>query len=225
MPAAAADSWTLEGPFVGRPAPLPQRGSPSAIAKQESTAPLRLTTTGLDGDRQADPKVHGGADRALCQYPGQHYPDWRARYPDCPVLALPAPFGENLGGDQGPDETQVCIGDIFRLGTATIQISQARAPCWKIEDRTGAPGLTRQVAETGRTGWLCRVLEPGEVPLRPTLTLLERPHPQWTVARAWSVYRGEAEPEARAELGALEPLAAAWRQAIAQRLAYRRKGA
>lgn len=224
MPATTAESWTLDGPFVGRPAPLPQRGSPSAIAKEQASGPVRLTGAGLDGDRQADRKVHGGSDRAICQYPGQHYPHWRQLYPDCPVLALPAPFGENVGGDRGPDETELCIGDVLRLGSATLQVSQARAPCWKIEDRTGAPGLTRRVAESGRTGWLCRVLEPGEVPPSPVLTLLERPHPQWTVARAWSVFRGEAEPEARGELGALEPLAAAWRQAIAQRLAYRSRG-
>ena len=184
--------WLLEGPFVGAIGTLPRRGSPSAIAKEPAVGTVRLSAEGLQGDRQADPRAHGGPDRALCH-------------------------GENLGGDRGPDETEVCIGDVLRLGSAVIQITQARAPCWKIEDRTGIEGLARALAESGRTGWLCRVREPGEVPPAPALELLERPLPAWSVRRAWEVYRGREDADAQAELAELTPLARAWREALTQR--------
>jgi MOSC domain-containing protein YiiM len=94
--------------------------------------PVFVGTTNLVGDGQADLKNHGGIDKAVLAYSADHYPKWRdeLRMPDMPCGA----FGENLT-IVGLSEESVHIGDIFRIGTATFEVSQPRQPCWKLARR------------------------------------------------------------------------------------------
>ena len=134
----------------------------SAIAKAAREGSVAVGLLGLEGDEQADAVHHGGIDKALHHYPADHYAFWRGEIGDHPLLAAPGGFGENIAA-HGLLESDVCIGDRFRLGTALVEISHGRTPCWKIGHRFALPKLTAQVVETRRSGWYYRVLEPGTV--------------------------------------------------------------
>lgn len=174
---------------VGRPRLFEESGSTraearpwtSALIKEPVTGPTWLSSTNLAGDEQADQRNHGGAEQALCVYPSAHYPYWSKRLGH-PLKA--GSFGENLTLTEPWVETDVCIGDIFAFGQAVIQISQPRSPCYKVARRWQAPHLALWMQESGFTGWYMRVLQPGLVTATDLLLLLERAHPEWSVARA-----------------------------------------
>jgi MOSC domain-containing protein YiiM len=178
----------------------------SAFFKEPVAGPLALGFTNLEGDRQADARVHGGPDMAVLCYAFDHYASWR----DEVELAGMGPggFGENFTV-AGQDETTVCLGDVYDLGEAVVQVSQPRGPCTKISQRWERPDLLRRVEETGRHGWYLRVLQEGTVEAGLELRLIERPHPEWTVRRTWDVYRWRKREKAlAAELARCEALAA-----------------
>ncbi len=135
----------------------------------------------LEGDGQADLKHHGGVDKAVLAYSADHYPKWRdeLQMPDMPGGA----FGENLT-IAGCNEESVCIGDIFRTGKVTFEVSQPRQPCWKLARRWRLHELTGWVVQNGRTGWYLRVLEQGWIEAGMAIALIERPNPAWSIARA-----------------------------------------
>lgn len=192
--------------WPGRPA--------SAIAKRESLARLTVSSTGFDRDRQADLSVHGGADKAIHHYAGDHYSAWQQEL-NRPDL-VPGSFGENIS-TRGLVETEVCIGDIFRLGEALVQISQGRQPCWKLNAHTGEDRMAYHFQKSGRTGWYYRVLETGEVQTGDEVHLIERPCPNWTVAKVTAArLTREVTPEDATALAALDQLSADWRKAFAK---------
>src|SRR5690606_15630671 len=158
--------------------PYTRPGSRSAIAKTPRSGPVRIGELGLDGDEQGDRRVHGGVDKAVHHYPFEHYARWRAELGPLPVLAAPGAFGENLSS-AGLDESNVCLGDRYALGSVVLEVSQGRQPCWKLNDRFGVRDMARRVQDTGRTGWYYRVLQPGVARAGDTLQLLERPCPDW----------------------------------------------
>jgi MOSC domain-containing protein YiiM len=138
-----------------------------------------LATTHVLGNVQADIRNHGTPNQAVLVYAAAHYPCWRAEL-GRPEIG-PGGFGENFTV-AGLEETTVCIGDVFAVGEAHIQVTGPRYPCVKISRRWGIPALTTRVAETGRTGWYCRVLQEGWVEPGLPLALLDRPFPGVTVA-------------------------------------------
>jgi MOSC domain-containing protein YiiM len=169
-----------------------QRGDQAvhtAFWKTSVQGPVMLRRTNLDGDLQADRRVHGGPDQAVLCYSADHYPGWREE------LALDLPHGA-LGENftiAGQTEWDVCIGDAYEVGDATIQISSPRGPCFKIGFRWDRPELLGRVEATGRHGWYARVLTEGAVESDQELTLQDRPNPAWTVRRAADVFRNRAK--------------------------------
>lgn len=151
----------------------------TSFFRAPETQPRWLYTTHLEGNTQADTKNHGRPDQAVLLYAAAHYPLWQAELNRQEIG--PGGFGENLTVD-GLSEHTSCIGDIYELGEARIQVTGPRYPCWKIERRWHSAGLTARVAETGRTGWYCRVLQEGMIEPGMFLKLIERPHPTVTVA-------------------------------------------
>jgi MOSC domain-containing protein YiiM len=138
-----------------------------------------LYTTHLEGNIQADTKRHGQLTQAVLLYAATHYPLWQAELGRTEIG--PGAFGENFTVD-GLSEQTACVGDIYALGEARIQVTGPRYPCTKIERRWEIEGLTARVAETGRTGWYCRVLQEGMIEPGMAITLVDRPYPQWTIA-------------------------------------------
>ena len=214
---------TLLSVNVGTPQELPPppqgwRGDPpwrsrlSGIFKKPVAGVVWLGATNLAGDAQADRKNHGGADKAVNVYSADHFPDWRVR------LARPdltnGAFGENFTVAELDEET-VCIGDSYAIGAARVQVTQPRQPCWKLARKWDVKDLVVQVEQTRRTGWYLRVLQEGEIEANLPIVLLDRPHPEWTVARAFAAMRDrKADPATAAELAAIPTLAADWRKAL-----------
>ncbi|MDI3257329.1 MAG: MOSC domain-containing protein [Kyrpidia sp.] len=193
----------------------PQRPWRSAIFKAAVEGPVWLGTTNLQGDEQADLKHHGGPDKAVLAYCTAHYPLWRAE------LGLPLPstggFGENFALSE-LTEADVCIGDIFRVGEALVQISQPRQPCHKLGRRWNLPELPERVQATGRTGWYFRVLEEGMVAPGQDVALVDRPFPQWTVARCNDImHHRRRDRELAAELAACPALSQSWVTTLSRR--------
>jgi MOSC domain-containing protein YiiM len=205
---------TLEDdrPADGRP-----RLWTTAFFKQPVAGSVFVGPLGLAGDAQADRKHHGGLDKAILAYAAAHYPHWQQEW-GLETL-LPGAMGENLTVAH-LDETTVCLGDRWQAGQVVLEVSQPRQPCWKMGRRWQRPDLPKRVIQTGRTGWYLRVLQEGELQAGLPLTLLARPYPTWTVARASAVmYERPGRRELLAELANLPPLAQAWREELLSRLA------
>jgi MOSC domain-containing protein YiiM len=176
-----------DGLFAGQVVQLAGDSRSSAIAKTAVSGRRLLTDEGLAGDAQADRRVHGGDGKALHHFPAEHYARLAAAFPDGQHLT-PGGLGENLS-TRGLTEKEVCIGDVFRLGQARIQVSQPRTPCWKIDHRTASDGVSAFIAEHGLAGWYYRVLAPGEIAAGDWLEHLERPAGAVTLAEFWRVVR------------------------------------
>jgi len=209
----------IEAVLVGRAVPFGPNGEPSAIDKRACSAPVQVGLLGLDGDEQGDRVHHGGPDKAVHHYACDHYAAWRSELPAAAARFEHAgAFGENLG-TRGLTEQDVCVGDIYRLGTARVQVSQARQPCWRLNLRFGVPDMARRMQTSGRTGWYYRVLEPGTVEAGAALSLEARPHPEWPLARLLHfLYVERLDFAALERIEALSVLAEGWRRLAARRL-------
>lgn len=151
----------------------------TAAFKTPITESIFLDTLGLKGDEQADKKHHGGVDKALFVYARKHYEDWSV---ELGKEVKPGANGENISV-VGMDESLVCIGDVYMLGKAQIEITQPRRPCWKPARRLRDVEFAKKVEATGRTGWYFKVLVPGEIKPGDTFILLERKYPNWTIEK------------------------------------------
>jgi MOSC domain-containing protein YiiM len=187
----------------------------TAFYKSPVEGSVHLGRTNLVGDGQANLKVHGGPDKAVLAYAASHYPAWREELgmPDLPYGA----FAENFT-ITFLNEGNVCLGDVYAIGRARVEVSQPRQPCGNITHRWKLPGLTERVRATGRHGWYMRVLEEGAVEAGQPITLLERPCAEWTVERAFTAMNQRAKNAAEAaSLARLPALAVSWREQLAPR--------
>lgn len=146
---------------------------PSAIGKIQVDGELQLGDLGLEGDEQAEKKIHGGPDRALCHYPREHYLDWIREFPQQADLFCAPAFGENLS-TEGLTEKKVYIGDIFRWGEALIQVTQPRSPCFKLNYHFGISDMAQLMQNSGKVGWLYRIIAGGRVSSDAPLGLVSR---------------------------------------------------
>ena len=166
---------------IGPVAEIGHSGIVSAIGKCPLEAPVRIELTGPLGDQHAD-RFHGGPEKAVLQYDSGHYAAWQAEFADIAPAFQPGGFGENFVGS-GLSEATVCVGDTVRVGSVLLQVSESRQPCFKLNHRFGKDGISRRSQESGRTGWFYRVLEPGEVAAGDAIAVVDRPLPDWPVAR------------------------------------------
>ncbi|PPU08077.1 MOSC domain-containing protein [Xanthomonas arboricola] len=208
---------TIDSIAIGVAHDFTRPGSRSAIDKRTVDGTLRVGPDGLQGDEQGDRRVHGGPDKAIHHYPRDHYAAWQAELGAHALLETAGAFGENPSS-LGLTEAEVCLGDRFALGTAVVEVSQLRQPCWKLSDRFGLRDMARRVQDTGRTGWYYRVLQPGLVAPGNTLTLQQRPHPRWTLSRLQQLlYARDVDVAAINEVLQL-PLVPSWQSLFARRL-------
>jgi MOSC domain-containing protein YiiM len=198
----------------------------SAIAKYPREGPVQVLPGGLAPDEQADRKNHGGPEMAVHLYPLDHHSFWREHLGAIDLLEQPGAFGSNLAVRE-LDESDVYIGDRFRAGTALLEISQPRKPCWKIEHRFGnacanarnAKGMVATIVQTGRAGWYFRVIETGEVEAGDAFERVETGHVDWSVARTFAaLIAGQGTASDFAELSALERLTPTLRAKAAKRV-------
>lgn len=171
--------------FTGGVRPLPPDGEPTGMFKCEQPMPVWIGRDGIAGDQQADRRVHGGPEKAVHLYPADHYPALAAAFPAIAGLLRPGVLGENISV-AGLTEADVRVGDVFRLGDASLQVSRPRTPCWKIDRRLGMAGVMAFIAEHGLTGWYFRVLEEGQAEAGDELRLIGRSPETATLAAAWT---------------------------------------
>ena len=188
----------------------------TAIYKQPVATRVAVRRLNLDGDQQADLTVHGGPDKAVYLYSVEHYPEWQREFPN--LTFDYGQFGENLTV-QGLREHEVFIGDRYRMGSAILQVTQPRAPCFKLGIRFGRPRMVKQFLQSGKTGFYCAVLEEGDVGHGDDIALIERFFGSLSIATLVELYRcRHTDPDVLKRAVDLPHLAEPWRAHLAHKL-------
>lgn len=157
----------------------------TGIFKEPVAGRVRLRRLNLEGDRQADLTVHGGADKAVYAYPVEHYDFWRR---ELPGRDLPwGMFGENFTME-GLLEEAAHIGDRFRIGTAELIVTQPRLPCYKLGVKFGREDMVKRFLASGRTGFYFSVSREGEVGAGDEIEVVSRAENSVTVPAIARLY-------------------------------------
>ncbi len=208
-------SCRIDGLFFGAVEQRWDGKDPSAIGKTAAQGRRDIDEFGFVEDAQADLVNHGGHDKAIHHYATDHYPAWIAEG-EIPPNSVPSAFGENISS-LGITERDLCIGDKLKLGSAVVQVSQGRQPCWKVSAHTDNEKMAYLFQKTGRTGWYYRVLENGAAAVGDTVTLIERTQPTWTVLRVTAARLSrKVTSEDATTLSQMPELAEGWRRAFAK---------
>jgi MOSC domain-containing protein YiiM len=188
-----------------------ERSWTTGFYKKPVSGPVFVGRTNIEGDRQADLSVHGGPDKAVLAYSADHYEAWRS---ELHIADMPfGSFGENLTIGS-ITESDVCLGDVWRIGDVLFEVSQPRQPCWKLARRWQNNLLPKLVVQNGRSGWYYRVLSEGIIEAGWQVLLVERRHPAWSIARAnRALYQGIDRAELM-ELSAIAELSRSWLAAL-----------
>ena len=179
---------------VGRPRGIVWKGMTvqTAIFKEPVDGPVKIGKLNLAGDQQADLTVHGGLEKAVYAYPAEHYEYWRKELPE--VAFSWGAFGENLT-TEGIREDSLCIGDVLRIGSAVLMVTQPRMPCYKLDLRFARDDMIKRFLMSGRSGFFFSVIEPGEVTTGSKIEFLERDSNRVTVVDIVRLYLGQiADP-------------------------------
>lgn len=160
----------------------------TGIFKAAVKGPRMLSRLNVEGDAQADLSVHGGIYKAVYGYPVEHYDYWRKQIPE---IDLPwGAFGENFT-TQGFLEDQIYIGERFKIGTAEVQVTEPRLPCYKLGIRFGRMDMVKRFLVSRRTGFYFAVVEPGFVEAGDMFERTHRPTHNITVADITRAYAFE----------------------------------
>ena len=192
------------------------RAVTTGIFKEPVEGSVTLRRTNLDGDRQADLAVHGGATKAVYAYPLEHYAFWHNEL--AAELTFGA-FGENLTIEGLPLEDEIAVGDRLRVGSAELVVTQPRLPCYKLGLRFGREDMVKRFLESGRTGYYLAVAVEGDVAAGDRAELVARDPARIPVSEITRVYvRGRSDRAAIGRLVALESLPDDWRAYFARQL-------
>jgi MOSC domain-containing protein YiiM len=212
----------VESVNVGLPRRIAHEGRTvtTGIYKDPAAGRVMVRATNLDGDRQADLRVHGGPDKAVYLYPAEHYPHWRETL--APAELGPGWFGENLT-PRGVLEDETWIGDVFRVGGALLEVSQPRVPCAKLAMKAGDPAFGRPFLRSGRSGFYLRVREEGEVGAGDEIVRESRGDGGVSVREVLALLDDSAGAHDLDRAAALPQLALGWREQFANRAIARRR--
>ncbi len=189
----------------------------TAIFKTPTDRRLRVEPHNLEGDRQADLSVHGGENKAIYCYPVEHYPVWSDELGRTDLEH--GQFGENLT-TRGLLEREVGVGDVFLIGTAVLQITQPRAPCFKLGIRMGDARFVKTFLRSGRPGFYFRIVEPGELGMDDEVKRIERGATGITVHELWELSYGGGTDLDRMRLALEIPtLGDEWRRPLFKKIA------
>jgi MOSC domain-containing protein YiiM len=170
----------------------------TGIFKDPVRGLVKLRKLNLEGDKQADLTVHGGVDKAVYAYAGEHYSYWRQ---ELPGKLLPwGMFGENFT-TEGMFEETVNIGDQFRVGTAKLVATQPRMPCYKLGVRFGNMDIIKRFLSSGLTGVYFKVVKEGELEQGDEIRLIKKNENSVTIkdiVRLYTVNKDDVQTIERA---------------------------
>jgi MOSC domain-containing protein YiiM len=222
--------WVTERPSmqllsvnVGFPQTVTWKGRvvTTGIFKAPVNGRVHMRRLNLDGDRQADLSVHGGADKAVYAYPCEHYTYWRGEFPG---MELPwGMFGENFTV-AGLIEEAVNIGDQFRIGSGVVMVTQPRVPCYKLAAKFGREDIIKRFLASGRSGFYCKVVQEGEVGAGDAIEAVSRDSHAITVADVARLYNGQSDDfDLLQRAVRTEALPEGWRDYFQRKIAQRRR--
>src|SRR5271170_6608031 len=188
----------------------------TGIFKKPVAGAVMMRRLDLDGDRQADLSVHGGPYKAVYAYPSEHYAFWRKELPE---MELPwGQFGENLT-TEGMSEKDTHIGDVLRVGQATVQVTQPRVPCLKLAAKFQRDDILQRFVQSGRSGFYFSVIEEGLVAAGDAIEQLQEDENGISVSDINTlIYQGRDLPLLRRAIR-LDALPLDWREHFAEQLA------
>ncbi|WP_019614754.1 MOSC domain-containing protein [Psychromonas ossibalaenae] len=189
----------------------------TAIDKHQVTQ-INVTLSGISGDEHVYEECID-EDRVILQCAPEHYSSLKARFPDSSHLFVNGGFGENLTAE-GMNEHNMCIGDILQIGEVKLELCLPRQPCFKLNHRFEQPSISRHVQDNAQTGWFYRALSEGIINQGDNIELLERPNPEWTIAKVQHYLYVETDNKLLTKkLAELEPLADEVKDVFKHRLA------
>jgi MOSC domain-containing protein YiiM len=203
---------------VGLPREVIWRGRAvtTGISKEPVAGPVRIRTQNLDGDRQADLRVHGGLSKAVYAYPSEFYELWSRERPELDLG--PGRFGENLT-TEGLLDDDVSVGDRFRVGTAELVVTQPRLPCFKLGITIGRDEFVTEFLARGLLGFYCAVAREGVVEAGDAIVASSRDPRAFRVTEVVRLYaRHRHDVEGLRRAADLDVLPDAWRDAFRRRL-------
>lgn len=157
----------------------------TGIYKAPVSEPIYLEKEAVKGDEVSDRNVHGGIYKACYLFSADHYPYWKDLYPNLDWNY--GMFGENLTVS-GLDETRIRIGDIYKIGTAIVQVTQPREPCFKFGVKFKNQEVLKQFIAHGRPGTYIKILEEGHVTINDKLILIEQAKNSLTITQLFNLY-------------------------------------
>ena len=203
---------------VGLPREVLWRGKPvtTGIWKEPVAGRVPLRRLNLDGDRQADLRVHGGPDKAVYAYPSEFYELWSRERPELDLG--PGTFGENLTTEGLPD-SEVSVGDRFRVGTAELLVTQPRLPCFRLGLRMGRDEFVTEFLERGLLGFYLAVAREGEVAAGDAIVELQRDPRRFGVTEVARLYAADRDDVETMQLAAdHDALPESWREYFRKRV-------
>lgn len=187
----------------------------TSIFKSPVEGSVAVRGHNIEGDRQADLRVHGGPYKAVYLYPSEHYAFWSGQLGgiDLPFGA----FGENLT-TAGLTEEAICIGDQFRFGTAVLQVTQPRMPCYKLGLRFGRSDMVKRFWQNGRPGIYFSIVEEGELARGSSIEKIADGPEHITIADVVRLYKGEEWSSDLRDRALRSPLRGSWKTDIQSHL-------
>ena len=186
----------------------------TAIFKSPVHGRVAIRGYNLDGDRQADLSVHGGPYKAIYLYPWEHYSYWASELPD---QELPfGMFGENLT-TVGLSEETTRIGDRFRIGSALLEVTQPRMPCYKLAIRFNRADMVKRFWQSARSGIYFSVVEEGDVGAGDRIDQVGAGPEDLTIADVVRLFNRKENDVAKLRSALSAPLHGGWKEAIVER--------
>jgi len=201
---------------VGTPKQVPSGKASvlTSIFKSPVEGRADIRRHNVAGDRQSDLTVHGGPNKAVYCYPIEHYPYWQEQLPEMDFS--PGMFGENLT-TEGITEEAVFIGDQFRVGSALLQVTQPRMPCFKLGIRFGRADMVKRFWQSGRSGIYFSVVEEGDVAAGDAIEKAAQGPEEISAADVVRLYRGDATDAELLGRALRAPLSGSWKQELRER--------
>jgi MOSC domain-containing protein YiiM len=188
----------------------------TGIFKTPVAGPVMMRQLDFDGDRQADLSVHGGPLKAVYAYPSEHYAFWRKEFPE---MDMPwGQFGENLT-TEGLNETDTHIGDVLRVGQATVQVTQPRVPCFKLAAKFQRDDILKRFLQSGRSGFYFSVIEEGLVAVGDAIERIQEDANGIAVRDINKLFNGGTDRALMRRVTQLEALPLDWREHFSEKLA------